>query len=361
MASTSPLLSRITIPGSRQTPLLAPLGTVMTQLTRGFWESRVVRSPIRQSADDCLILGSKHIEAYTVTGGDGWASYDAIERAFSDRNRERLSEGPAFGAKTSPLPRDLIDADLKLLIRDTDTPLQCVVVWERVYPRRAWVGTVHPTLTNEMAFVIAGILNSAIGQVLYRRASGKLNGGPCDLRKRCLSEICIPLLGYERDVFAQSALLSYRLHCLYAADRECGLPADIHDSVIPSHRQFLLSELTRLYGYSETDGRKLVERVLPAGLNDVPGVQGHLYYQPRTPPEAVVLAPPSTRARYEELKSHSRAGTASAGDSEDLRRIQLLLAWEDRINGPIPKTLRPQPWSPPRDAASVVRLADRSE
>jgi hypothetical protein len=185
MPTGAQLLDRLTTDPSSYGPILTPLGSVLTPLARSFWPRGVKKEPIRLTPDHCRVIGPEQVAPYHFTGSEGWSSYEAIAAAF-DEQRKRLRETGA-GAKTSELPRSLVDADLKLVIRDRPNPIQCMVTWSRVYPRRAWVGTLHDHLSNEWAFVIAALLNSSLGHALYRRLArgrkdrpeGTTSGRPC--------------------------------------------------------------------------------------------------------------------------------------------------------------------------------------
>ncbi|HZH98278.1 MAG TPA: hypothetical protein VEX38_04850 [Fimbriimonadaceae bacterium] len=356
MASGTQLLHRITGQAASTGPLLVPLRELFSSLARTFWEYSVPVEPVRLSPEHCLIVESGQVEHYHLNGDVGWASYGAIRQAFKDRDTRASREG---GAKTSVLPSKLVDAEIKLVIRDQDNPIRCAAVWERVYPKRAWVGTLHPALGVPMTFVVAAILNSAIGQVTYSRLARKRGHKSHDLRKALVGELKIPVLAYDEEAFQRAALLSYRLHCLYAASSACSLPADVMDVLVPNHWERLLSELVRLYGYSEPDARKLVEETLPAGLADVPGFQGKLYYVLREPLQEVRLTDAAVIDRYEKLKAAVRNTNASAKDEAELAALRRLLEWEDRINRSIPRSLQPEPWPGVSDEKLALKVAQR--
>jgi hypothetical protein len=218
------------------------------------------------------------------------------------------------------------------------------------------MGVLHPHFEPSMAFVIAGILNSAIGQVSYRRLLGAQRPGDHDLRKNVLWDLRVPILGYDREIFERAATISYRLQCLYSAKQECRLPAQVEDEILPSHWMGLLSELVRLYGYAEREARRLVETVLPRGLVDVPGVQLKLYYRPQAPLLPLCLFDRSMQPRYEELKGLARAGSLTEPEAAELVNYRSLLAWEDRANRGIPARLGPSRW-PGIEAASEAEKA----
>jgi hypothetical protein len=348
------LLDRLTAKSSRHGPLLAPLGEVLTPFARAFWPSGLRPEPLAVSADSCLVVESAHVRQYHRTGSTGWADYAAIVRRFEQNRRQR---GSASGSNATVLPRELVDADVKLIVRDSDRPLECAVVWERVYPKRAWVGTTHPSLDHHSAFVIAGILNSAIGQVLYRRRARSHQSRTGDLRKGMLTELLVPVLGYDIDAFARVALLSYRLHCLHAANRDCLLPSEVLDVDIPSHQIALLSELVRLFGYPDKEARQLVEEVLPAGLPDVPGMQRKLYYVAREAMRPVSLMSEETHTRYERLKEVAGTRPHDEPEAAEFSGIQALIRWQNRINLGVPEELRPTPWPGVSDANQAIEAA----
>jgi hypothetical protein len=177
-----------------------------------------------------------------------------------------------------------------------------------------------------------------------------------ELQKEVLWDIRVPILAFDRETFERAATLSYRLHCLYAARSECRLPSQVEDEDIPSHWEGLLSELVRLYGYSEREAQMLVETVLPEGLSDVPGAQLKLYYRPKAPLLPLRLFDRAMKPRYEELKRLARSSALAASEAADLAGYRTLLAWEDRANRGIPSRFSPSRW-PGVDSATDAEQA----
>jgi hypothetical protein len=361
MASGTELLERITAGRSSFGRLLAPLGSVVDPLARSYWETSVRPTPLPEAPDACLVVGARQVAHYHLTGSQGWASYEALRGAFAQRDHRRAMRGTGRGAKTGVLPRPLVDGDLKVVIRDHDRPIQCAVVWERVYPKRAWVGTLVPGYGADTAFVIAAILNSTLGQALYYQLAhrtGSQAGSKADLRKGILSKIPVPVLAYDEHAFSRVALLSFRLHCLYAAKRDCDLPFEI-TNVIRDHWRQLLSDLLRLYEYSDDEAHRLFAEVLPATFQDVLGIQMDLYYVPQEPPRKLKLLDSGALDRYEALKERARSGDISPGEGSEFQNFEMLLHWEDRINGPIPCDLHPTPWPGVSDEKAALKAAYR--
>lgn len=359
MAAQARLLERITGETSTLGPLLVPLRSLLIGPVRAFWPGGVQLHAERQWTDACRVIESSGVQAYRLTGPELWSSLDEIQGAFKERNEDRRRSEARTGAKTSCLPAGFVNSPLKLLIRDKDNPIQCCVSGDQVYPKRAWVALLHSTQTVETLFVIAGLLNSAMGQVLYRRVASVRPRKSHDIRKDTLLDIRVPLLGYDQDTFERAASLSYRLHCLYAANADCRLPAEVVDVDVRNHWFQLLSELVRLYGYEEADAEKLVEKVLPEGLKDVPGFQGELYYRPKSPLLAVKLLATPDLERYEELKRKVRERIATEDQRLELSRLQSLMQWEVRINGPIPQSIASSRWVGVRTSEDAVRIAAR--
>src|SRR4051812_39418781 len=129
MSSGAQLLGRIARESSAPGPLLVPLRTLFGGFARAFWEDEIPVVPLRLTPDHCRVIGPGQITHYQVTADEGWAAYADIRSAFSDRNQERARGASTRGAKTSPLPPALVDAPVKLVIRDQDNPLRCAVVW----------------------------------------------------------------------------------------------------------------------------------------------------------------------------------------------------------------------------------------
>jgi hypothetical protein len=140
-----------------------------------------------------------------------------------------------------------------------------VAARQPVYAKRAWLGLIDPELGPEWPYVIAGILNSAIGQVLYRRLLPSTAGRSRDIRKEVLTNIRVPYMGYSTESFWLAAKLSYRLHMLHEASRALALPAELLDVTARNHWLRLLSELVRLYGFPDPEAQQLVADVLPEG------------------------------------------------------------------------------------------------
>lgn len=247
----------------------------------------------------------------------------------------------------------------KLIVRDCDEPIQCLVSTGAAYPRRAWVGAVHPSADPGLPYVIAGLLNSTLGWVLYRRLARVRDSRGHDLSKAVLGRVKVPFLGYDSAAFQRAVLLSYRLHCLCAAGQEVALPDSIQDEDVPNHHMRLLSELVRLYGFDDREARLIVESVLPEGSADVMGVQGKLFYRPKEPLEPVHFLSRDMVQEYEALKERRRRKTIDGFGEQRFDYLSKLLAWEHRTNSPIASHLparRPPGAFTPDDA---IRLVDR--
>jgi hypothetical protein len=150
--------------------------------------------------------------------------------------------------------------------------------------------------------------------------------------------------------------LSFRLHCLYEAVSTERLPAEVRDVDIRNHWLQLLSELVRLYGYSEPEVKKMVEEALPQGRRDVLGFQGELYYVPRSPLLPVRLLGAKERDRYDQLKERVRKGNASQ-EMQEFARLQRVLRWETLANGGVPHRLVPTPWPGLEDERQILKAA----
>jgi hypothetical protein len=332
--------------------VLVSLGELVQPLRRSYWERSVpiVERPL--SPSHCLVVQSDQVGAYHLRRVEGWADYAAIRQAFESRPAQRVVEG----RKTGPLPTELVFGPPRLVIRDRDRPLECTVVPDPVYPQRAWVGLVDPELGPEWPYVVAGILNSTIGRFQYERLAVERPGHGRDIRKALLSAVRVPYADYDLEAFSRAATLSYRLHILYAASREFSLPAEIVDVTIPNHWIQLLSELARLYGFSETESRQLIE-ALRESPRDVPGSQAELYYVPVSPLSDVGLLGPADLERYEDLKAMGRRGTLRATAERELSRLQALLEYEDRVNRPITATA-PYRWPGVESEGDALRVAE---
>jgi hypothetical protein len=360
MQAATALLDRMTGTSTPHGPILVSLVELFTGFARSFWAPGIPVAPEPTSPSSLLVVASDQVSAYSFTGSEGWIDHDAILAAFAARNRTRKGGGRG-GSKTGPLPKELLTGEgLRLVLRDRDDPLACLATHQAVYPRRAWVGAFHPGLDPGMPFIVAGMLNSTVGHVLYRRLARNGGGsGGHDLRKSVLTRLKIPFMSYDAEAFHRAALLAYRLHCLCAASQEMELPATVHDEEIPNHRMHLLSELVRLYGFTDQDARALVEEVLPAGAADVPGAQGKLFYRPRAPLQQVRFHTPEMLDKYEYLKEQARCVSLDAEGRQRLEHLRTILEWEHRANSPIPGRLPAKEYRGADTAEAAMRLADR--
>jgi hypothetical protein len=359
MASVASLLDRMTGASSPYGPLLLSLDQLFTGLARSILPPGITIEPVAHTESSCLVVRSNQVAPFFLTESEGWADYGEIIEAFDARTRQRRRTLTGAGSKTSPLPEELVCSGPRLLIRDSDNPLACVVVTGRIYPRRAWVGALHPMFGGELPYVLAGILNSTLGLVLYRRVSGQVAGSSHDVRKSALVRMRIPWLTYDTVAFRRAALLSYRLHCLCAAAREVSLPASVLDEDIPNHRAHLLSELVRLYGFEDAEAREIVEKVLPEGAADVLGAQRKLFYRPKEPLEPIRLHTSETIERYETLKARARRHELDSAGAGELARLQALLTWEHRANSPVPVLPLPREPKGAFSSEAAIRAANR--
>lgn len=301
-------------------------------------------SRLRETPDHCRILEASDLREFHFRAREQWASYEGISAGF-----ERGSDT----SNITRLPPSLVNAPVKLVLEDRSSKLRCFVTSERIYPKRAWVGALAPGYDVRMAFVLAGVLNSALGRVLYNRISVELGCRGDDLAKSVLERLPIPAPTVKPQAFSKVALLSYRLHQLYAAQAACNLdPAEL----IRDHRLYLLPEVVNLYGWEEEDARFLLQGSQPT--KDQPNDQAELFAQwPQTPLRPVRLVPEADLARYEELKVRARMGSIAPREVKELSRLRELIYWEDRINGDIPTRLAVTPWPGVASEQQAVRAA----
>jgi hypothetical protein len=362
MAGATTLLERMTGESSSpHGPLKTPVGDLFTAFARSFWTQGIRLDEGLDAHTDCRVVAADQVAAFGLTGDEGWVSYNRIREAFSVRNLRRGQSGSTHGAKTSILPEELVTARTRLILRDRDNPLECLVTSDPIYPRRAWVGTLRlePEVDAGMPFVLAGLLNSTLGLVLYHRLARERGATGHDLRKSVLLRILVPVYSYDEEAFRRASLLSYRLHCLHAADREVGLPASTLDEDMPNHRMRLLSELVRLYGLDDREARCVVEKVLRQGAADVLGAQLKLFYRSREALAPIRLVSAPEVEQYEALKELVRRKEVSDDQRQTLKRLQALLRWEHRANSPLPAPLPPKQAPGAATAEAAMRLADR--
>jgi len=330
-------------------PRTVALSDVFAPITRAHFPPRrsVPITSLRAAPDHCRIVEAREVHQYQMARSPRWASYESIAEAFSQ------STG---ASKITRLPREVVDAPVKLLIRDNDTPIRCVVTADRVYPKRAWIAPLLPGWDTEMAYAAAGILNSAVGFVLYQgqARADQLTGH--DLRKKALTDIPIPLPANDPDTFTKLALISYRLHCLYEVETECKVDLGV---LLKNHRIQLLSMVVRLYGWSETETEVLLREAEARGLEDVPTSQHDLFFEWQRVLAKVQLLDDEQRVQLEELKRRARLHALASREAESLSRLQRLVEWEHRANSPIPKYLAPPEWRGVPDDRTALKAALR--
>jgi hypothetical protein len=286
-------------------------------------------SRLRETPDHCRVLEAADLREFHVHQREQWASYQEIATAYG------------HGAThISKLSQAIVEAREKLIVSDHSDRLWCHVTSERVYPKRAWVGTLAPGWDLEMAFVVAAILNSAIGPVLYAQTAQRVGVQGRDLRKAVLEGFPIPAPALQPAAFSQLAQISYRLHQLYEAQTACKV--DLYP-VIRSHWLYLLPQVVKLYGWSEPDARLLLTEAPPT--RDQSAAREHLFSTwPQTPLRPVRLVSDELQERLEALKTRKRAGSLSPEEAVELTRLTDALYWEQCINGPVPSRLPATPW-----------------
>jgi hypothetical protein len=304
--------------------------------------STVRVSQLWETPDHARVLEAADVRQFHYERRGQWASFEELSKAYGQGS-----------SNVSPLPRAVDEAAIKLVIADRSQTLQCFVTADRIYPKRAWVGALAPGWGVEMAFAVAGILNSAVGYVLYTRTARELGSQGKDLAKGVLTKLPIPLPGHKPDAFSQLALISYRLHQLYEAQAACGL--DLAGS-IEDHWLYLLPQVVSLYGWTEEEARRLLADA--PSTRDRPGVQEVLFTRsPQSPLLPVRLVGAGETARYEQLKAGARSGVISAPAAEELTRLRDRLYWEERINRPIPSRLSAASWPGATSEQQAVRAA----
>lgn len=345
MATGTQLLDRVTKSVKEEQEFIL-LGRVIDPLRCARFPPKVtvpVRR-LRESPEHYRVLQAADLKSYHYHQREQWALYEEISAVFAK------ADGSSHITK---LPRSLVDAPVKLVAADRSASLRWSVTAEAIYPRRAWIGALAPGWELAMAFAVVGILNSAIGHVLYTRTAQELGSQSKELAKGVLERFPIAAPALKPETFAQVALLSYRLHQLYEAQLACRL--DLGSS-IRDHQLYLLSGVVDLYGWSEEEARELLKEA-PL-TRDQPGSQEELFAAwPRTPLLPVRLLDDRGVERYEALKAATRSGSIVPQEAEELRHLKDTLYWEDRINRRIPSRLVADPWPGVSNEQQAVRAA----
>jgi hypothetical protein len=308
---------------------------------------RVTVSVLRESPNHCRVLEASDVEHFHVVPRPLWVDYEEIVAGFQQSSRT---------SNVCKLPWPLVDAPVKLVLDDRNAPIKAVVTGERVYPKRAWVGSVPRVWGTEMAFVVAGILNSAIGYVLYREVAEDKGSRGADLAKGVLSALPIPLPTHYKDAFSNVALLSYRLHMLYQAQRACALDLG---QTIRNHWLGLLSGVVQLYGWSEKEAQSLLKEAQAKGLKDIPGFQGDLFFSLQSPLLRVPLLDVRKAERSEELKLKARTQGLTGDEDKELTSLQRLCHWDERVNAPVPRLLVAPSWAGASNEREALKAAYR--
>ncbi len=299
---------------------------------------------LRESPEHYRVLQAADLKSYHYHRREQWALYEDISAAFAK------ADGSSHITK---LPRPLVDAPVKLVAADRSANLRWSVTAEAIYPRRAWIGALAPGWELAMAFAVVGILNSAIGHVLYARTAQEVGSQSKELAKKVLERLPIAAPALKPSTFAQVALLSYRLHQLYEAQSACRLDLP---SYIRDHQLYLLSAVVELYGWSEKEARELIKEA--PHTRDHPGSQEELFAGwPRTPLLPVRLLDDRKLEQYETLKGATRSGSITPKGADELSRLQDALYWEHRINQGIPSRLIADPWPGVTNEQQAVRAA----
>jgi hypothetical protein len=349
MTTGTQLLERV----SEQAPehvRFVPLQAIFSPLRCARFPPRqpVATSAERETPEQLRVLFADDVRQFDLWPRQEWVQFSDLRQAFA---RSRAT------SNISLVSWEVLDAPVKLVLRDLATPLRGALTADLIYPKRAWIGALLPGWDTEMAFAVAGILNSAIGYLLYNARARERGIQDQDLRGELLGELPIPLPGAGADSLSRLALLSYRLHALHETQRVCAIDLD---TTLTSHWLSLLSEVVRLYGWSEEEARDLLFDAQTQGLRDIPGYQGELLFERgdlQSPSLRVRLVPPEGITRYEELKAELRAGRGEA--RAELGRLQTLLQWEHRINAPVPKRLPRAEWPGASNEREALRAAFR--
>jgi hypothetical protein len=292
------------------------------------------------------VLESGDVDHFRVRSRT-WVRYEELQEGF---------ERSPTTSNISRIPMEVLSRPVKLIVRDEAPRLRAALTGELVYPKRAWVGVLLPEWTLLMGYAVVGILNSAVGEVMYQRLARERRKSGRDIRESLLGELPIPLPTPEDQKLPQVALLAYRLHLLYEAEAACGLHLD---STINSHWSYLLTAVVDLYGWPEGEARRAFEE-LGAHRDDLPGDQGQfLLERPelRSPMLRLKLLNETDLIRYDSLKL--RARSLNTDERDELESLRGRLLWEDRINSPIPASLAVSDWPGIAGEREALRAALR--
>lgn len=289
--------------------------------------------PERLRLDDCRVVAGKDIQQFRLRGPDCWVDFNDILRAF-DAYR------PA--SHISPFDRETVFAAVRIVIRDQGEPLRAALSYEPVYPRRGKIATLRPDQPLGLAYAAAALLNSVIGQALYRAALRDLGKRPSgdSAYKDVLAMLPLARRAYPAEQLRRVATLSYQVSTLYRAEEACH--RDFWQ-VISLLRDRLVCEISALLGLSEGAARQLTESVADLELEDV--LRPSLFHSPEAlyPLPPVRLLEEGQRSRYNELRQIAARGDASASVKVELERLSALLEWEEAVNAGPPAALEEVP------------------
>ncbi|HET6386912.1 MAG TPA: DUF433 domain-containing protein [Armatimonadota bacterium] len=288
-----------------------------------------------ESIDDCRIVAQAETTQYHFRGTPRWLAYVDVEE-WRDHRRSQLSH-------TRPPTREDVFAPVKIVLAEHDWPIRAVLSYEAICPTRAKMGILGPGSSLWLAYAALAVLNSAVGQGLYREMLEEQEGRsrtPSGLSMSVLRQMPVAARNAPEGQLARVAHAAHQVTALYEAQEECR--ADFRNLIIAT-RERLLGEVCALLSLSEEHARNLIESVRPLPLDDHPGPDPQLMLFGETrdipPVPPIKFLDEEERRSLERLRRQHKNGGIPSGDEGNWTRLRNLRLWEERLATRPPKYL----------------------
>ena len=297
---------------------------------------------------DCRVVRQRDIQRFRIRGKAEWADYLQIVDTFEERRKAGRTGLTALASS------GVVFARVKIVIAEQDEPIRAALTFEPVYPRRGKSALLRQGQSLWMAYAALAVLNSALGQALYRqdllRREGRSRGSD-GISLQGLENLPVARLGYEPATLERVAVLSCQIGTLYAAEQECA--HDFEEELAATHER--LRWATReLLGFSIEEAEELIRNVacLDTLKDEQSSGQANLFKEPRDlPPHPPVhLLTLDDRINLDRLAIQSERDELPDNEKRRLDALKGIAAWDAKLK-----------LAPPRDTPQEAPLADEVE
>ncbi|MDQ2733325.1 MAG: hypothetical protein M3Y56_16875, partial [Armatimonadota bacterium] len=194
------------------------LGDVLDIHRAHFPGSGVASHPERNGSYDCRLVSQEEIQPFRIEGPERWADYRGILQAYDDR---RKAGSPSHTAPDAP---DSVFATVKVVIAERDEPLRATLTFSPLYPTRGKVALPRPGHSTSLIYAAVAVLNSAVGQALYRQILQQHEGrsrAKDGISAQGLRNLPIAPRDYNPAYLGKVALLTHQMMTLYEAEHHC--------------------------------------------------------------------------------------------------------------------------------------------